>query len=75
MFREAFHLRVLPASQRCGIVTLLDKPRDPLLLQDKRPISLLNSDYKILPRSLRSRISTILPSVVSPFKTCGVQYM
>ena len=73
VFGEAFQLRVLPASQRCGIVTLLDKSGDPLLPQNKRPISLLNTDYKILARSLCSRLSTVLPSVVSPFQTCGVK--
>ena len=48
VFNCAFKVNSLSISQRMGIITLLDKQGDPLDPQNKRPISLLNVDYKIL---------------------------
>ena len=52
-------------SQRQAVVTLLQKPgKDRLLLQNWRPISLLNLDYKILTKVIGQRIQVVLPDII-----------
>ena len=48
-----------------GIITLLPKKdKNQLLLKNWRPISLLNTDYKILAKVLAFRLKRVLPSVI-----------
>ena len=50
---------------RRGIITLIPKKdKDQLLLKNWRPISLLNTDYKILTKVLAYRIKKILPDII-----------
>ena len=42
------------------------------LLSNWRPISLLNTNYKILAKALSVRLSKVLGNIVSDDKTCGV---
>ena len=52
-------------SMRRGIITLLPKKdKNQLLLKNWRPISLLNTDYKILAKVLAFRLKKVLPSVI-----------
>ena len=52
-------------SQRSGVITLLPKEDSDLLdLQNWRPITLLNIDYKIASKTLAKRIETVLPKLV-----------
>ena len=52
-------------SQRQAVITLLQKPgKDRLLLQNWRPISLLNLDYKILTKVIGQRIQVVLPDII-----------
>lgn len=48
---------------------LFKKDKDPLDCASCRPISLLNTDVKILPKVLAHRLEDILPSVISPDQT------
>ena len=73
VFRCAFNLKQLGDSQRLGIITLLEKSGDQLDPKNKRPISLLNVDYKILAKALCIRLSQVLPDIVGQFQTCGVK--
>ena len=55
----------LSVSQRQAIITLLLKAgKDPLYLNNWRPISLLNVDYKIVTKCLSLRIKMILPKLI-----------
>lgn len=61
----------LPASMRMGIVTLIHKgggkPADSL--SSYRPITLLNTDYKLLARVLVSRLTRMVDAVVDATQT------
>jgi hypothetical protein len=66
----AFECGELAISQRRGIITLIPKKnKDITLLDNWRPISLLNTDYKIATRAIASRISKILPSIIHSDQT------
>ena len=68
-FREG----TLSDSQCRGVLRLLYKKDDPLLLKNWRPISLLNIDYKIATKALSNRLRKVLPLILSEDQTCGVR--
>ena len=68
----SFRKGTLSDSQRRGVLHLLYKKDDPLLLKNWRPISLLNIDYKIATKSLLNRLHKVLPLILSKDQTCGV---
>ena len=39
----------------------------------KRPITLLNVDYKILAKTMCNRLATVMPYLVGPLQTCAVR--
>jgi hypothetical protein len=52
--------RPLARSQRKGIITLLPKKdSDTALLSNWRPVSLVNTDYKILSKTLTNRLKGV----------------
>ena len=56
--------------QKRGIITLLpkkDKPTD--ALNNLRPVTLLNVDYKIGTKAIANRLAKVLPEIVSPNQT------
>ena len=65
-FDEAFQTGSLSISQRRAIITLIHKGKD--LPKDQlgnwRPISLTNTDYKILAKCLALRLQTVIKEVV-----------
>ena len=51
----------------CGVITLLPKEdSNLLLLSNWRPITLLNTDYKIASKAIAKRIERVLPSIIHP---------
>jgi hypothetical protein len=53
--------------QKRGIINLIPKKdKDLRRLKNWRPISLLNTDYKILMKTMASRLKRVLPSVINP---------
>ena len=69
-FNFAFNNGSLSISQRRGIITLIPKPnKDTTLLDNFRPISLLNTDYKILTKVLAKRLEKVLSKVINADQT------
>lgn len=56
--------------QKQSIITLLPKKdKDTLSINNWRPISLLNVDYKIATKAIANKIKTKLPNIISPEQT------
>ena len=63
--KECYKKNILSPSMRRGIITLLPKKgKDQLFLKNWRPITLLNTDYKILSKVLAFRIKKVLPTII-----------
>ena len=55
----------LSATQKLGVIILLPKPdKDKQFLSNWRPISLLNTTYKILSGALSERLKKVLPQII-----------
>ena len=66
----AFQKGSLSISQKRGIVSLIpQKNKDKTLLENLRPISLLNVDYKILTKSIAKRLEKVLPKIINSDQT------
>ncbi|KAL9981573.1 hypothetical protein ACROYT_G010292 [Oculina patagonica] len=67
---QAFKDGELSISQRRGVITLIPKEDSDLLdIQNWRPITLLNIDYKIAFKALAKRIESVLPKLVHSDQT------
>ena len=65
-FTHSFNTGELSLDQTRAILTLLPKPNKDLRhLKNWRPISLLNTDYKILTKFLANRLQKVIPKLVS----------
>jgi len=56
-------------SMKHGLITLIYKKGDKRKLKNYRPISLLNTDYKILSRIMSNRLKKVLPDIISQDQT------
>ena len=64
-FKRSLEDQSLSINQKRGIITCLPKPnKDRLNLKNWRPITLLNTDYKILSKVLANRMKVILPNII-----------
>ncbi len=68
-FNFAFNNQLMSTSQRRGVITLLPKNKDPLLIKNWRPITLLNTDYKLASKTIACRIKEVLPSIIHSDQT------
>ena len=60
----------LPESTMFGIVSLMDKrDRDPIKLENWRPLNMLNCTYKIYAKVIANRLQQVLPYLISPDQT------
>ena len=56
-FHYSFEKGFMSSTQRTGVITLLPKKdKDPHLIKNHRPISLLNTDYKIIAKVMANRL-------------------
>lgn len=62
----------LGRSMKEGIITLLFKKGEKSDLQNWRPITLLNADYKLVAKVLTGRLGRAMPHIVHIDQTCGV---
>ena len=72
VLNENFRLGVLTDSQREGLLRLLYKKDDKRLAKNWRPISLLNTDYKLDYKVITERLKPVMQSLVHRDQTCGV---
>lgn len=62
----------LTKSMQKGIISLIYKKGDKKNLKNWRPITLLNVDYKIISKTLASRLKLVLENIVSTEQTSSV---
>ena len=59
-------------TQRHAVITCLYKKGDKEQISNWRPVSLLNTDYKIFTKAIANKIATSLSDVISPSQTASV---
>ena len=64
MYNECFENNMLPASMRKSLVTLRHKKDDKTKIDNYRPISLTNTDYRILAFILANRLQNVIKDIV-----------
>lgn len=70
MFNESLSSGCLPSTLLQAAITLLPKGgKDPLQCASYRPISLLNTDYKIVSKILAARLEKVISQIISPDQT------
>ena len=64
-FNSTYQTGELSTTQKRGIINLIFKKNDKNLLSNWRPITLLNTDYKILAHVLANRLKKVIPKLVN----------
>lgn len=72
VLNERLSLGILSDTQREGLLRLVYKKDDRRLAKNWRPISLLNTDYKLAAKVITERLKTVIASIVHQDQTCGV---
>ena len=66
----SFEQGFMSISQRNGVITLLPKKdKDPLFIKNHRPITLLNTDYKIIAKVMANRLKSFLHEIIHEDQT------
>ena len=66
MMLEVFEQKMLHSSARSGVLNLIPKPnKDTRYLKNLRPITLLNSDYKIIEKCVANRMLTAMDYIIN----------
>lgn len=65
LYQNLQYNRTVP-NQKIAILRLIPKGiKDRKFIRNKRPVSLLNSSYKVYAKVLRSRIEKVIPSIIA----------
>jgi len=56
--------RKFPLGSNASFIALVSKVKDPIKIEQYRPISLVGSMYKIIVKILSNRLKLVLPSVI-----------
>ena len=72
VLNESFHADSLAKSQYEGLLRLIHKKHDRRLPKNWRPISLLNTDYKLASKIVTEHLKKVMDSIVHQDQTCGV---
>lgn len=64
VYNKSYEDKILPFSHRQSLLSLIFKKGDHLSLKNYRPISLLNTDLKILSRCLAQRLKVVLHKII-----------
>ena len=72
VLNENFRLGILTDSQRESLLRLLYKKDDCRYVKNWRPISLLNTDYKLASKVITERLKRVMQAIVHKDQTCGV---
>ena len=73
VYNDSLQKGHLTPTQTQAVITLLPKKGELRDIRNWRPISLLNTDYKILAKILANRLQQALPRIISPAKACTVK--
>ena len=65
VLKESFDNHTLPSTTKQGVIKILYKKGDPRELRNYRPLTMLNTDYKILAKILNRRVASVIEHVVS----------
>ena len=71
-FNNSYLQKQLTSSQSRKLIKFIPKKPNPTSVKDWCPISLLNTDYKILSSIISSRLKPILNSIISLGQQCGL---
>ena len=71
-FNNSFLRSELTPSQRLALIKLIPKTTNPKSVNQWRPISLLNTEYKILSSIIADRLKPLLNQIISPEQQCGL---
>ena len=73
VYKQMEEEQLVSKSMSTGVLTILYKNRGSnMKLENYRPISLLNNDYKIIAKVLANRIKSVLGSIISPTQAYSV---
>lgn len=66
VFLEIFETCILPPTMRHGLIISIPKPgKDPRFIENRRPITLRNSDYKLLTYIFTTRLQTGISNIIA----------
>jgi hypothetical protein len=72
LFNQMLRDRKLSERQKQGVIVCIPKNARPHTPKDYRPITQLNTDYKIIARLITARVRPILAELLHPNQYCGV---
>ncbi len=74
MLKEISESHILPTTMKQGLITLIPKPgKDPKFIDNFRPITLLNTDYKILTHVYANRLKSGITQIISDTQSGFIQ--